>query len=92
MSKQKRAEIIINGRVQGVFFRQKTKEEADKLGLLGWVRNEEDETVKIVVEGEEDKIKELIKWAKEGPRFARVNEIKVNWQEARGEFSQFNIF
>lgn len=88
---KKQAEIIINGRVQGVFFRQKTKEEADKLDLLGFVRNEADGSVKIVVEGEEEKIKELIAWAKAGPRFARVKDIKVNWQKAKAEFSQFAV-
>lgn len=88
---KKRVEIIINGRVQGVFFRQKTKIEADKLGLLGWVRNEADGSVRILVEGEEEKIKELIAWAKAGPRFAQVKNIKVDWQEAKTEFSQFAV-
>lgn len=86
-----KAIIIVQGRVQGVFFRQRTKEEADKLGLFGWVRNEEDGSVKIIAEGEEDKIKELIKWLRVGPRFARVDEIKIKWQEAKGEFSKFEI-
>jgi acylphosphatase len=88
---RKQAEIIIKGRVQGVFFRQKTKAEAEKLALLGWVRNEEDGSVRIVIEGEEEKIKEFIAWAKEGPRFARVENIQVGWQSAKNEFSQFEI-
>ena len=88
---EKRAEIVVRGRVQGVFFRQKTKKKADKLGLFGWVRNEEDGSVKILAEGEEEKIKELIKWLRVGPRFARVDEVKINWQSAQEEFSQFDI-
>lgn len=86
-----KAIIIVQGRVQGVFFRQRTKEEADKLGLFGWVRNESDGSVKIIAEGEEEKIKELIKWLRVGPKFARVDEVKVNWQEVQNEFSQFEI-
>lgn len=88
---KKRVEIIINGRVQGVFFRQKTKAEAEKLGLLGWVKNEGDGSVKIIAEGEEEKIKGLIKWLRVGPRFARVDKAKINWQKAQEEFSQFEI-
>lgn len=88
---KKRVEIIINGRVQGVFFRQKTKAEAEKLSLLGWVKNEDDGTVKIVAEGEREKIKKLIKWLRVGPRFARVDSTKISWQKAQNEFSQFEI-
>ncbi|MBU2595547.1 acylphosphatase [Patescibacteria group bacterium] len=88
---KRRVEIIIKGQVQGVFFRQKTREKADKLGLFGWVRNEDDGSVKIMAEGEEEKIKELIKWLRVGPRFARVDEVKIVWQEAQEEFSQFDI-
>lgn len=87
----KRIVIIIKGKVQRVFFRQSTKVEADKLGLFGWARNEADGSVKIVIEGEEEKIKEFIKWAERGPRFARVGEVKIKWQEAQKEFSQFEI-
>ncbi|MBU2595820.1 acylphosphatase [Patescibacteria group bacterium] len=88
---KRRVEIIIKGQVQGVFFRQKTREKADKLGLFGWARNEADGSVKIVIEGEEEKIKELIKWLRIGPRFARVDEVKVKWQKAKNKFSRFII-
>ncbi len=87
----KKAIIVIQGRVQGVFFRQKAREKAKELGLLGWVRNEEDGSVKIMAEGEEEKIKEFIKWLKIGPRFARVESTKISWQKAQNEFSQFEI-
>lgn len=87
----KRAIIVVQGRVQGVFFRQETKSKAQEFGLLGWVKNEDDGTVKIVAEGEGEKIKELIKWLRVGPRFARVDEVKINWQKAQEEFSQFEI-
>ena len=91
MNHTKRAIIIVNGRVQGVFFRQKTKIEADRLGLLGWVGNEDDGSVKIVVEGGEEKIKELIEWASAGPRLAKVKEVKVDWLKTKHQFSQFEV-
>lgn len=88
---QKQVEIIVSGLVQDVNFRYYTRELAQKLGLVGWVRNENDGTVKIVAEGEERKLRELVKWAKTGPQFARVKDVKVNWQESKGLFEEFSI-
>jgi acylphosphatase len=88
---KKRAQIIVKGLVQGVFFRATTKEVAKSLGLTGWVRNVDDDKVEIVVEGEEEKIKKLIEWSWKGPPAARVDDVKVNWQNFLGEFSTFEI-
>jgi len=88
---KKRAQIIVKGLVQGVFFRATTKEVAKSFGLTGWVRNVDDDKVEIVVEGEEEKIKKLIEWSWKGPPAARVDDVKVNWQNFLGEFSTFEI-
>jgi len=87
----KRIRIIVSGQVQGVFFRSRTQEVAEKLGLVGLVRNTIDGGVEIVAEGEKEKLDELIAWCKKGPLFARVENIKVDWQAPTGEFSSFEI-
>lgn len=91
MSKFVRANIFILGRVQNVFFRNNTRKKAEKLGIFGWVRNLSDGRVKAVFEGKKEKVENLIKWAKKGPFFAKVNKIEVEWQEYKGEFNKFEI-
>lgn len=88
---KRRAHLFISGRVQGVFFRANTRDEARRLGLFGWVRNLPDGRVEAVVEGEEGKIKELITWCHEGPPGADVRGVEVRWEDFRGEFSDFTI-
>ncbi len=86
-----RAHLRIYGRVQGVFFRAYMREEAKKLGVTGWVRNLPDGSVEAVVEGEEDKVRELIKWAHKGSPLARVDKVDVEWGDYKGEYSDFSI-
>jgi acylphosphatase len=86
-----RAHVLISGRVQGVFFRSETKYEAQKLGVKGWVRNLPDGTVEAVFEGEQENVKELIKFCKQGPLGARVTGIDVVWENYTGEFKDFEI-
>jgi len=80
----KRAHLFISGRVQGVFYRAFTKEVADSLGLNGWVRNLRDGRVEAVFEGDEEKISLAVKRCKEGPPYARVDNIEVIWEEPEG--------
>lgn len=87
----KRLELKIYGRVQGVFFRAGAAAKAQKLGLIGWARNESDETVKIIAEGEERVLKKLIDWCKIGTGIAKVARVEVKWDEAVGEFKKFEI-
>ncbi len=87
----KRVEIQVFGRVQGVFFRDRTTKKARELNLTGWVKNESDGLVRIVAEGEEKNLKKLIKWSKRGPLFAKVDKIDVKWEEGKGEFKDFEI-
>ena len=87
----RRVHLFISGRVQGVFFRSNTQDEARALGLTGLVRNLPDGRVEVVAEGEEEDLKELIKWCHKGPPGARVREVEVNWERFTGEFDQFQI-
>ncbi len=87
----KKVILIIHGRVQGIFFRDSTRRRARKLGLTGWVSNESNRTVKVTAQGEEEKLKELIKWCYNGPILAQVDKIDIEWQEATGQFSNFEI-
>lgn len=86
-----RAHLRIYGFVQGVFFRSSMRDEAYRLGVKGWVRNLPDGSVEAVVEGPEDKVMKLIRWANVGPPLARVERVEVEWEEYRGEFKDFRI-
>ncbi len=88
---KKRVIINVYGRVQGVFFRDSTRRKAKKLGVFGCVKNLNDGSVKVVAEGEEDKLMELIEWCKKGPLFAKVSRIDLAWEESKDEFNNFQI-
>ena len=86
-----RVRMIIQGIVQGVFFRANAKKAAEMLGLKGYARNMADGSVEIVAEGPEQKIKELIEFCKKGPRAARVDKVDVHIEEASNEFDNFKV-
>ena len=86
-----RLHVVVEGIVQGVFFRARTREEASSLGLSGWVRNCLDGRVEAVFEGEKDKVEKILKWCKKGPQGATVRNVEENWEEATGEFDSFSI-
>lgn len=85
------AHIIVKGLVQGVGFRWFVEREAKKLGLVGYVRNLPTGQVEIEVEGDRSLIEELIASVKVGNRLARVVDLDINWLEARGRYTNFNI-
>jgi len=88
----KRAKIIVRGKVQGVFFRDYAKAEALKLGLSGWVRNLKDgKSVETVVEGELDKIRQMVKWLKAGSPGSEVTDYEINEERPTGDTAPFNI-
>ena len=74
----KHVSIQISGRVQGVFFRAATKEKADALHIKGKVWNNEDGSVSIEAEGEEQNLERFIAWCRRGPELARVDRCEVN--------------
>ena len=86
-----RAHIIVNGDVQGVFFRQETKQQAEAHGVRGWIRNRNDGTVEAVFEGEEQDVKALIDFSKRGPSRATVTNVDIKLEAYTGEFKGFNI-
>lgn len=86
-----RAHILVSGQVQGVFFRDHTRRWAASLNLTGWVRNLMDGRVEVVAEGDKESIENLISRLREGPPMAYVENTEVNWEEYKGEFSDFRI-
>ncbi len=88
---KKRLEVIVSGRVQGVFFRASTREEARRLHLEGFVRNLPDGRVQAVFEGEEEVLVRMLEWCRTGPAGARVERVASSWSEATGEFGGFAV-
>jgi acylphosphatase len=83
--------VYIEGRVQGVFFRASTREEARLLGLRGWVKNCWDGRVEAVFEGESQKVEDVLKWCNKGPAGALVTKVNVNREQPTNEFDTFSI-
>jgi len=69
-------EVVVTGRVQGVFFRAAMRERAEQLGVTGWVRNEPDGSVHAHLEGPADAVEDLVAWCDHGPPAARVEEVR----------------
>jgi len=86
-----RARVIVEGRVQGVFFRHHTQETALGLGLNGWVKNRRDGRVEAVFEGDKEKVEQMIQWCNRGPSEARVTRVNATWEDYTGEFEDFSI-
>lgn len=91
MSSKAGVHILVEGRVQGVYFRWSTRDEARDLNLTGWVRNLYDGTVEVMAEGEKDRLDLLIEWCRHGPPGARVTDVSVEWQEYTGQYDSFFI-
>ena len=81
MGAMKAIQARVTGRVQGVSFRWYTQEQARRLGVVGWVRNEPDGSVLVHAEGEDEAVDALVAWCNEGPGLARVRGVAV--REAR---------
>ena len=82
---------VIKGNVQGVGFRFFLIRRAQALGLTGWVTNRDDGVVEFVAEGRRQDLEQLERAAREGPRPASVTAVEVNWSEATGDLSRFDI-
>ncbi len=81
--------LVIHGRVQGVFFRESMRREAESLKIAGWVRNRSDGKVEAVVHGEPEILDLLVKWAHRGPELAYVERVEI--EPCDGNFSDFEI-
>jgi acylphosphatase len=91
MADAKRAHVIVEGRVQGVFFRAFTRDEADRLGLSGWVRNRPDGSVEALVEGEKSAVEKMLQWFHQGSPNSNVEKVHVNEEVPVGVNSSFEI-
>jgi acylphosphatase len=85
------ARIQVSGRVQGVWYRASTRDQAHALGLVGTVRNRMDGSVAIVAQGPRGPIEALIGWARRGPPHARVDAVDVEWIEPNPAATTFAI-
>jgi acylphosphatase len=88
---KKAARFVVHGTVQGIFFRQFVKEHADDLGLMGHVRNLNDGTVEVVVEGDAEKIGKLAGFLKTGPEHAQIRNVIAEERKWGGEMKDFRI-
>jgi acylphosphatase len=84
MSDTAAVHLIVQGRVQGVFYRAKTQKKAEALALAGWVKNCSDGSVEIHAEGIKEKLEELIEWCHRGPALAKVSNVDLSWVEVEG--------
>ncbi len=88
---QERLSARITGRVQGVGFRNFTQMRARQLGVTGWVRNEDDGSVRLEAEGPRGALEELAEAVREGPRMARVENVEADWARSDDEFEVFRV-
>lgn len=87
----KRLRIRVFGDVQGVFYRHFAKDMASKLSLAGWIRNDPDGSVFIVVEGDEKNVDKFLEWCKEGSPMATVDNVDASQEEFVGDMENFEI-
>jgi acylphosphatase len=80
----KAVDVTVTGLVQGVFFRAQTQQQALRLGVAGWVRNEPDGSVAARFEGEPAAVEAMVAWCREGPSRARVDHVDVRSAEPTG--------
>ena len=88
---KKAARIIIQGTVQGIFFRQFIKSEADKLGLSGFVRNLDNGDVEMIVEGDNEGIDRMTRICGKGPEHAMIKNVIVEDRNWTGDFKEFKV-
>ena len=82
--------VVVRGRVQGVFFRDSVRRQAESSGVCGWVANRPDGSVEAVFEGEPDAVERLIEFSRRGPSRAEVKGVEITDEEPQG-LSGFSI-
>jgi acylphosphatase len=80
-----RVHVLVSGRVQGVWFRESCREQAQIAGVDGWVRNRADGQVEVVLEGPRSGVDRVVQWCRDGPRRARVDGVEVREEASVGE-------
>jgi acylphosphatase len=86
-----RAHAVVSGLVQGVCYRAEARSAAERLGVDGWVRNLPGGRVELVVEGTREAVDRLIEWCRHGPPYARIDDVRVEWEPFTGNFTRFGI-
>ncbi|ABW67520.1 acylphosphatase [Desulfosudis oleivorans] len=91
MEEKVRVHAIIQGRVQGVFFRKETQHQATARHLTGWVKNRADGSVEAVFEGRRKDVEAVVRWCEQGPPAADVVRVEAVEQPYTGEFGAFLV-
>ncbi len=76
-----RRRVVVEGRVQGVFFRDSTEQEAERQGVSGWVTNRDDGAVEAVFEGDAGAVESMVEWCRSGPSSASVESVEATEEE-----------
>jgi acylphosphatase len=79
-----RRRAVVHGQVQGVFFRDSARREAESRGVCGWVTNRDDGAVEAVFEGEEEAVESMVRFCRKGPGRADVERVEVSEEEPEG--------
>ena len=85
------ADIVVEGRVQGVGYRDYAQRRAERLGLAGYVMNLNDGRVRARAEGPRDLIEEFVRALEKGPPLSKVDTVNVRWVPATGRFRGFDV-
>jgi acylphosphatase len=91
MSDTVRRRVVVHGDVQGVFFRDSTREEAERRGVSGSVTNRDDGAVEAVFEGSPDAVEAMVAFCREGPSRAHVEDVEVIEEEPEGSSGGFRV-
>ena len=85
MTARIRRHVVVQGQVQGVYFRDSVRQLARELGVSGWIRNRPDGAVEAALEGAPDAVERIIEWSHQGPLGARVDQVEVYEEQPSGE-------
>jgi acylphosphatase len=91
MTSPRRVHLLSRGTVQGVWFRESARKEAERLGIRGWVQNLPDGSVEAVGEADAGVLQDFVRWCHKGPPAARVTGVEVEEGPATGEFADFRV-
>ena len=91
MSDTVRRRVVVHGDVQGVFFRDSTRREAEARGVSGSVTNRDDGAVEAVFEGPQDAVEAVVAFCREGPSRAHVEDVEVIEEEPEGSSGGFRV-
>lgn len=82
---------VVTGKVQGVGYRDYVQASAGELGLVGWVKNQNDNSVLVVAQGEPDVLKDFVEYLHEGSLLSEVSGVAVEWDTARVTYDDFSV-